>query len=485
MDWIAGRNVGWAVTLVLGPGGCVAPPAASEEGGATSADDDEPNADTSAGEAESTGADTRSNDDGTGGGSSSTGTTSGGGGTRGSSTGTSSTGSDGGSTTTGDAADESGDTGFVPGDPGELPGRVPLDCGPDGVAIVDAGPTQNRVNYVIVGDGYTASELDTTFLEHVDVAMQKRFHEVIGQPYLRYRKFVNICAIKVESPGAICGNSALGCCGDDESRLAQCDGRAADQAMADALPDDFEIDWKAVVLNGDRWWNTGAVLMLWSGAHQDADGAALHEGGHGFHRLADEYTSSSTNGCTTEGNEVNSTADRDQTAGKWDRWLGYEDIPGTGLQGAFEGSRYCNTGQFRPSDNSMMNSLFGDADDTAFNPVSREKIVMDVWRVVQPIDAAEPPPGPVADPSALTVWVVDPEVIDVDWYVDDTLFMADGGGVFDVAAAGLAPGEHTIEARAYDDAGEDLVRYRDGGEWGRENWARSRQAMTWTVTISP
>ena len=29
--------------------------------------------------------------------------------------------------------------------------------------------------------------------------------------------------------------------------------------------------------------------MLWSGGNADAPGAALHEGGHGFHQLADEY----------------------------------------------------------------------------------------------------------------------------------------------------------------------------------------------------
>ena len=56
------------------------------------------------------------------------------------------------------------------------------------------------------------------------------------------------------------------------------------------MPASFEIDWKSVVLNNERWWNTGATVMLWSGGNKDAAGAALHEGGHGFHQLADEYT---------------------------------------------------------------------------------------------------------------------------------------------------------------------------------------------------
>jgi len=370
-----------------------------------------------------------------------------------------------------EASDESGG-------PPEPP---PLDCGPQGVAIENAGPPENRVNYVILGDGYSAEEVDTTFLEHIEFAMVKRFDDVIGEPYLRYRKFVNICAIQIVSEGSICGNSALGCCGDDQSRLATCDSQAANQAIANALPETFEVDWKAVVLNGDSWWNTGSVLMLWSGAHGDADGAALHEGGHGFHQLADEYTSNST--CSREEWEVNSTADPDQTAGKWDLWLGYEQLPGTGEQGSFLGSRYCTQGQWRPSDNSMMNSLFGDADDTAFNAVSREKMIMDIWRIVTPVDAVEPPEGDVPAGSTLTVHVIDPEVIDVDWAVDDTVVSEDGGSRFDLADAGLSSGTHTITARAYDNAGEDLVRYRDGGEHGRENWSRSQQTVTWTVTV--
>jgi hypothetical protein len=358
-----------------------------------------------------------------------------------------------------------------------------LDCGMNGVAIENAGPPKNRVNYVIIGDGYTEAQQDL-FVQHVQTAMKKRFSDLLGQPYGRYRKFVNICAIKLVSPnGPIgSGSTALDCSGDDQSRLANCNTSKINMAISMNIPPSFEVDWKAVVLNNDRWWNTGATIMLWSGAHKEAAGAALHEGGHGFHQLADEYDGSDTN-CDREFGEVNVTADSAMTAGKWDKWLGYDQVGATGVQGAVAGARYCASGQYRPSQNSMMNSLFGDKPNTAYNPVSREKMIMDIWRAVVPIDSITPPAGALGSPGMLELKVIDPEVIDVDWSVDGQVVAAHGGTTFDLAARNLPAGMHTISAKAYDNAGMDLVRYTSGTQYGRMNWARSQQTVSWTIEV--
>lgn len=359
----------------------------------------------------------------------------------------------------------------------------PLDCGKDGLVIENAGPPKNRVNYAILADGYTQDQLPK-LKEHIDVAMKKRFSPVIGQPYGRYRKFVNICVVQLVSQNGPIGSgpTALNCSGDDQSRLARCDTNKANMELAARLPDSFEVDWKAVVLNNDRWWNTGAVLMLWSGAHKDAAGAALHEGGHGFHQLADEYDGTDSN-CSREFEEVNSTADAMMTAGKWDKWLGYDQADATGMQTAIVGSRYCKSGQYRPTDNSMMNMLFGDKPNTAYNSVSREKMVMDVWRAVTPVDETKPPAGDAGSATTLELVVIDPEVISVDWSVDGQMVAAKGGTTFDLAAQKLASGSHTITAKAYDNAGPELVRYLTGTKYGRMNWARSQQTVEWKVTV--
>ncbi len=372
-------------------------------------------------------------------------------------------------------------------------GAYTLDCGPNGWAVEAHGPPANRVNYAILGDGYLAADLQPggAFEKHINFALAKRFSVPIGEPYSRYRNFVNICAIRLVSTAAICsGSSALKCCGDDSSRLANCNASLANAAFTNNLPASFVTDWRAVVLNGSSWWNTGASLMLWSGGNADADGAALHEGGHGHHQLADEYTGTSTD-CTREFAEVNSTADASQTAGKWDLWLGYTQTGATGLQTTLAGSRYCTSGQYRPSSNSMMNMLFGDKPDTSYNSVSREQIIFTLWRAVVPIDSTTPAAGAVSNPAILAVKVIDPAVIGVDWSVDGTVVAPNGGETFEVSARGLSSGSHTISARAYDNADSNWVRYQTGtcpssvsGSYcSRTAWNRSVQTVSWTVSI--
>ena len=167
------------------------------------------------------------------------------------------------------------------------------------------------------------------------------------------------------------------------------------------------------------------------------------------------------------------------TGDKWPMWLAYMQAGATELQGTFS----MGSGPYRPSINSQMNSLFGNNVNTSFNSVSREKMVMDIWRHVVPIDSTVPAGRPVTNPATLSVTVIDPTVIDVDWSVDGAVVAAKGGQMFDVAGRNLSPGSHTVSARAYDNATIDLVRQTSGTTFGRMNWARSVQTVTWTVTI--
>ena len=135
-------------------------------------------------------------------------------------------------------------------------------------------------------------------------------------------------------------------------------------------------------------------------------------------------------GCSRSGtvySEVNSAGNCTTTDGKWDLWLGttqkglkVPDMGATGMQGTWQGSRYVGPGQYRPSCNSMMNSLFGENLNTSFNSVSREQMIFSIWRAVTPIDSTDPLAGAVSDPATLTVNVVDPAVINVDWTIDGT-----------------------------------------------------------------
>ena len=91
----------------------------------------------------------------------------------------------------------------------------------------------------------------------------------------------------------------------------------------------------------------------------------------------------------------------------------------------------------------MMNSLFGNNPNTSFNSVSREKIVMDIWRAVSTVRLRRAAAaGAVTNPATLKVNVIDPAVISVDWTVDGAVVARNGGP--DVQhRPGLASGMHT------------------------------------------
>lgn len=410
--------------------------------------------------------------------------------------------------TTATAGDGSGGGGgsFMPGGGSSGgPAIPPLDCGKNGWAVENHGDPKNRVNYVILGDGYTAATVETTLKQHIEAANERRFGHESGEPYGRYRKFVNICVLKAVSENDGIGNGPTAFDGGNGGdRLARVNQTKVNDYIKANLPATFEVDWKAVVLNQSLWENTGSYLMLWSGGADDAPGAALHEGGHGFHQLADEYGSQTgcgrpaqAPGCSGSGTvhpEVNSAGNCQTTDGKWDLWLGttqkglkVPDMGATGMQGTWQGSRYVGTGQYRPSCNSMMNSLFGLDLDTSFNSVSREQIIFSIWRAVKPIDSTEPPAGAADNPATLTVNVIDPAVINVDWTVNG---MTTVNGGTSMSTAALPSGTHTISAKAYDNASMDLVKRRtsvcpesvDGTYCHETGWKNSTQTVTWTVT---
>ena len=428
---------------------------------------------------------------GTGGGGAGRGGTGGGG---------SSTGSAGRGGSAGGGAGTGGSTGTA-GTGGTTP-PAPLDCGPDGWVIENHGPPANRINFVIYADGYNASEVAPGGLveTHFNKMLPRRWSEN-AQPYLRYRNFVNICVLRPASTGKP-GMFGCACSGD---RVGSCNTSAMMTYANSKLPKSLIIDWRAGMFNTTDYCNSGGQgLLTLAGGHSDQPAAALHEGGHAFHALADEYADciGASCGSDTKGTgttytayqEANSAGNPMTTDGKWDKWIGYNQAGATGVQSTWSHSRY-NASNYRPTANSMMNSMFCNTSDqtkctpnTAFNSVSREQIVMSIWKKVKPIDSTEPAAGAVTSPGILKVNVVDPAVINVDWDVDGTV-MKNGGTTFNTST--LAAGAHTIKATAYDNAGDDLVRYKDstcpsalGTGWycHRNAWKNSTQTVTWTFT---
>lgn len=375
------------------------------------------------------------------------------------------------------------------GDHGTLEGGVfYLPTDEDALQVIEAvelanrGVPDNRVDFVIVGDGYTASE-QAQF--HTDAtSIQNNFFRY--EPFITYESYFRWTQVEVISnesgvdndpdPG-INRDTALDmsywCSGTE--RLLCVSVSKAYQAAASA-PD---IDQVIAISNSSKYGGAGYPsnnLGTAAGQNGSAVEIAIHEMGHSLGDLADEYT---YGGPTTySGNEPSarnsSTFDRqtqldNQT--KWWRWMD-EFISGfDGTVSTYEGSSYSQFGVYRPSNNSMMRSL-----NRPFNLPSAERLIHQIYREVNPIDDG------TADGSVLTAsdvaWVqpMQPNGHDLDvvWYLNGNIIIsAIGQTQLDLSTLSLDSGTNEIK-----------VEVTDPTPWVREETIRNNfltESRTFTV----
>jgi len=344
------------------------------------------------------------------------------------------------------------------------------------VALLDSGPASNRVDIVFVGDGYTADQLPT-YAQHADSCLQHLFAE--GEdPFPRYRNFFNACRIDIVSNETGCDqpdngiyrDTALNATfqGSTDRSLVVNHSLVSSFIAAELSPAGVTPDLRVALVNTSRYGGTGGSVAVCSAAHASANEIALHEIGHTFADLADEYVSYDSAYSGSEPPEANVTLD--PAGQKWDRWLGYVDPqhPGMSPVGAYEGARYYATGIFRPTLTSKMRSLY-----EPFNAVSREQIILTIYACVDPLDAWADNAAPLSDPAALWVDTVDPEVIKVQWSLDGAPLAGATRPQLELGGLGLSVGPHTLTALACDET-----------EWVRLETDALRQTISWQVLVN-
>lgn len=351
--------------------------------------------------------------------------------------------------------------------------------------VIDSGPSANRVDLVIMGDGYTASDIAAgTYAAHVDDYLNYLFADTLNSaPFHRYRNYFNVHSIEVVSPesGAdippedVFRNTALDATyyadGATERLLSVSVSKARtvrDQALEEAS---FAAEMQLVTVNSTKYGGAGGPFATFAGGSGSSSEIALHELAHSFSNLADEYGGIATTYTGPEPTQVNLTTD--PTGAKWSHWLGYNE-PGVGTIGAYEGGGYHNMGLYRPSINSKMRSL-----NQPFDAVSREKIVLDIYALVDPIDSWTDNSITLVDPMELAVTPIDAGLIQVEWYVDGSIVSGATSAVLDLAALSLNPGSHTVAARAFDPTGFDQTT-----GWVRQRQESLEQWITWSLSIS-
>lgn len=341
--------------------------------------------------------------------------------------------------------------------------------------IRNSGPIDNRVNIVLLGDGYTAAEMGL-YAAHCDAIIDNFFSQ---EPFNAYRNYFNVHRVDVVSNESgvdepdlgVFRDTALdmtyGCAGID--RLLCVDVGKAYDAAASAPA----FDQILVLANSDHYGGAGypsANLGTLAGDNFFAVEIALHEFGHSFADLADEYDYA--DGVVYSGSEpIDPNASvftaAQQTAGllKWFRWM---DLPHVD---AFEGAVYSQFGIYRPTTNSKMRSL-----DRPFEEINVEQFVVHTYRVVQPLDS-HTPLSPSAYPPTNTFFVDPLQPVDhalsIQWFVDDVPIAGATLETFTPSEVPVGGCGHDIRVEVVD----DTPRVRD--ELLRQTYMRT--VLAWFV----
>ncbi len=352
--------------------------------------------------------------------------------------------------------------------------------------MVNNGASSNRVDMVFIGDGYQASELPSTYVSHINTTVNHFFNNSLSSPFGRYQNFFNVHRVSIASnqSGAddpinnIFVDTALDATyntgGTD--RCLYFNTTKANNAVNTALSGSgIDIDMRLGTVNSTKYGGCGGQWAVWAGGNGSAPEIAVHEVGHSFAGLADEYFSPGTytGGEFTEWNVTNNP-----NSGKWNRWLGYNDPSSNiGAIGYYEGGRYLQNGVWRPSDNSKMRAL-----NRPFDAISREKFIDQIYREVDPLDAWLSNSSTLVDPSSLWVDSVDSNVISVEWFLNGNS-LGIFGETLNVNTLGLAAGNYQLTARAFDNI---LNTSFSGGalDWWRLSPDLLRQSVNWNVSLT-
>ena len=371
--------------------------------------------------------------------------------------------------------------GVVPIDPtNPLMTDIPDSEGEDAVSavttLVDNGPVENRIDLVFVGDGYTAAEL-TQYAGHIDAIYPTFMAE---HPLDAYASYFNIHRVDVVSNESGVDNDPVQgvskdtklnmgyWCGGTERLLCVSVNRAKTQA-------NNAPDWDQIlaVANSSKYGGAGYDdLGTLAGNNSSTLEVALHEFGHSFPNLADEYDYGGPS--TWPGNEpgewnvtTKTIAQLTANQSKWYRWL---DLPHVG---AYEGAKYSSFGIYRPTSNSKMRSL-----GRPFEEVNAERFIREIYRNVDPIDDASAP-GFYSSSDTLFVTPMRPSyhALDIQWSLNGVPIPDATGETLDLSTLGVRLGMYTVTVTVVDNT--PLMR----NEINRTNVMTSTRS--WTLLAAP
>ncbi|MGR7813461.1 M64 family metallopeptidase [Lacinutrix undariae] len=255
--------------------------------------------------------------------------------------------------------------------------------------IKNSGDDDKRINLVILGDGYQESEL-SLFETDAIAFMNDLFSQ---EPFASYENYFNVHIIKVISTES--GASHPGTASDEASYTVPTQtvdnyfGTTYDSygihrllftpnqsTISTVLANNFPMfDQALILVNSSYYGGSGGTYPITSTGN-NAQEIAIHELGHSFSDLKDEYYP----GDALAAEAINMTQETDATLVKWKNWVGTNNI------GVYP---YASSGTAatwnRPHQACKMRYLGYD-----FCSVCKEGIIEKIHDLVSPLDSYSP-----------------------------------------------------------------------------------------------
>ncbi len=258
--------------------------------------------------------------------------------------------------------------------------------------IISNGVDDQRINFVILSDGYTNPQL-STFITDASNISDDVFNK---SPFLEYASFFNVYAVKVPSnqsgadhPGTATDVSEPA---HPVSYVDNYFGSTFDyfnihrllvpensSAIFSVLANNFPAYDQIIVLTNTPYYGGSGGVFATTSLENSASEIAIHEIGHSFAYLADEYWA----GNAYANEKANMTANSNPATVKWSEWVG---------QGGINVYAHGNSGNqanwFRPHQSCEMRFL-----NQQFCAVCREAFIDRIYDLTDPIDNYSPATG--------------------------------------------------------------------------------------------
>ncbi|MBL9118178.1 MAG: immunoglobulin domain-containing protein [Verrucomicrobiaceae bacterium] len=355
------------------------------------------------------------------------------------------------------------------------------------ITYQETGGRSQRINLVVVAEAYTSAELSSgKFVNDMNSLIDYMF---TIEPYKSYKPFFNVYGLSVASPQSGADDPNKSITRDTYfdarfypaplERLLVVNTSKVFTAVNTLVP---EHDIVMVVVNDSTYGGSGGSLAVTS-TNAAAPDIAIHEIGHSFGLLADEYDYAGSSSREA----ANATQETNRTLIRWKHWINSSTpVPteetstyGNGLVGLFEGAAYQTTGWYRPTLSSAMKSL-----GEPFYAVNEEALVLQMYNRVGTIMATTPSsasPVAISVPGQITSFQASGPnptagvgALDVTWRLDGVVISGANGRTYQLDPEVAGNGPHTLQIEISDPTSK--VR--------NDPLNLLTETRTWNITIS-